>query len=880
MSTPISPFSEESLTPEQSAVIETMRLEHQKTGLASLPLKVTIQPNGIATKKCDFLPWSELQSRQQTPEELDIACSFIADNKANGWLQMMGRMIDGTYRYIIDLDCKQPHTSEEIALGKEFLATLPQDTHVDYSANGGEHWIFDSINKPADGKITVPELAIEIIVNTLVAMPPTLEYARKHTGSTGVMMLNGIIEKLNQFLTSKGILTKEQKDHYGQVAITANGFNPSIKKVLGDNFNNLTQVGPNHYQGRAPHPMTEPSNNGMHFDVNTELNVWHNFHNNKGGSALQLYAIMHHLAVPGQQLKGDLFTNVVKACIKDGLLEQDVFKKYGKSAKGKEEKPKTTAGFVDKTRIIELCTDRDNRHYFVEYDRTTKQIVTGEPIGATFNAEGLEYTLPNPKDIVWLTAQTPEPYESINDLYADVFNFIYTNVEFPSLPLYHIATTFVLASWRSEDWNYCPYLSFISAYSKGKTRALDTLAKLCCRGFVSSSMSTAAMYVMIEKYNPTIFLDEIEKLAQDDKVEQIGIINSGYKKGAYVSRTKPNKDGEYELVHYPVGCFKGFAGTEAMKDTLQSRSINFAMRQNTRPIPMKFDESTAQRLRNQLLQYRFNMLGSLTSEDYKRFEVETADCKDGRIKEICHTLWMTMKDVTISCTSPKLLSNLESGTFEPIEDPLTPKDLLKLYMLKESEQRKDRNIDEYGYRILQSIHAAITTGCMNGKNEIPTQDIVDQYNIGLPPKEQKQPRTIGKKLKIVWEFEPSSDTRARGIKFDLKKYQKLCEEHNLQYDFSKLKTTAVNNKPIPIQGQQSLGSINSSPLPNPATIPLSTLYYRPIQPPQTHQCSCQAYQATVSIVTEQGEESFLCQQCFDNSRESGTCYEHISQKPT
>jgi hypothetical protein len=873
----LNPDTGKPLTPQQSDLINTARDWYNRTGLAVIPCNVTIdKTTGLKDKQCNLTKWGIWKTQRQSPEELEQMLDFIRDGKANSIALLMGKNRQGAYVICFDYDTKPSatRTHDAVEIGSKIINELNRATWIENTTNNGEH-IFYETNDKLDGKLDYgDQVGLELITDGLVLMAPSPGYIKK--GSDLIANITRPKEWFESQLEKYAVITEKVKRTVSKIYSKDCSVNFPIVNLI--NPDEYKEIGQDEYQGVHP---VHGSTNGANFTFNIKENIWYCFRCGKGGTSLHLYAILNGIILCGEKLDGENFKKAIHEAINDNLLPKDAWTKYTKSKKEKDDnKPKGIAGFVVKDRIVELCTDVNGKNYFVHYDRTTSRVIVDEQLKVNFNYDNTEFILPNPKDVVWLTAQTPEPYDSIDDLYADVVNYIYTNVEFPSLILYHIAAAFVLASWRFEDWDYYSYLSFISAYAKGKTRALITLAMLCYRGFVSSSMSTAAMYVMIDKYNPTILLDEIEKLAQDDKVEQIGIINSGYKKGAYVSRTKPNRDGEYDLVHYPVGCPKGFAGTEALKDTLQSRSINFAMRQNTRPIPMKFNEATAQRLRNQLLQYRFTVLGSLTPEDYERFELETANCNDGRIKEICHSLWMTLKDITITCASPKLLSNLESGTFEPIADSLTPKDLLKLYMLKETEQRKDKNIDEYGYRILQSIYAAITTGCMNGKGEIPTQDITDNYNDGLLPKEHKTARTIGKKLKVVWEFEPSTDKQARGIKFDLKKYQRLCEEHNLQYDFSKLKTTTVSNNPAPIQGQQTLSSNNSSPLLTPATIPSATLYYRPTQPSQTEQCKCGALQATVSIVTERGEESFLCQQCFDKSRGVGTHYVHVSQKPT
>ena len=902
-----------------------------KTGLASIPVNISPRDpaTGLVEKQCNFVRWSPWKTTSQTVEELLECCNFIVDNKCNAWAQLMGKMTDRTHRFCIDYDTKKG-SSEAITLGKKFLDLLPQDTRIEQSANsGGLHQIYDSLDKVADGKIDYSEeAALEIIVDGLVIMAPSPGYAIINQGSTGVLLLNVFAARLEDFLNVNNIMTGRIYAELEQIKNKNCGMTPSIEVVLGDHLKSMTLLGNGHYQGEAPWP--EQSSRKRYFDVNTFDNVWYNFHGSYGGSGLELFAIIKGLIKPGHSIRGETRLQAVKMAVEAGLLPQKALQLA--SNKAKEELPIKTAGFAVKDRIVELCTDVNGKNYFIHYDRTTSRVIVDEQLKANFNYDNTEFILPNPKDVLWKVAQIAKEYGSVDPLYIDVFNYIYTHVDLPKPILYHVATAFVLATWRREDWAHFMYLSFISQYLKGKTRALETLVELAYRGFKSSSISPAACYVLIEKYGNTIFFDEVEKLNKDDKAEIIAILNAGYKIGDFVVRVKPNKDGEYEPVSYNVAGFKLFASTESMKDTLTSRSVNFAMRDKTRRIPLYIDGESAQTLRDQLLMYRFSKLGTLMKREKTAYESATEEVPNNRIRELFSSLWMVLNDVTVPYDSPLLLINQDASqahlqgasrgasprclneneaeiakeaqnigispsvehlstlSTSPECTPIQAKILE--FMLEESGYQKGLSVNDFDTDLLTAIRSIVLQNKIQDGGEIKNDAITVRYASqdwhSYDP--DKDPTKIGTKIKQTWGFPKSDSTSKRGFLFNKMLFTQLCKENGLNPDEEETdKSKETQPSPPPKDNNKS---VNQAPLDtdsaitsdteakSTATIPPATLYYRPIQPPQTHQCSCQAYQATVSIVTEQGEESFLCQQCFDKSRESGTCYEHISQKPT
>jgi hypothetical protein len=83
-----------------------------------------------------------------------------------------------------------------------------------------------------------------------------------------------------------------------------------------------------------------------------------------------------------------------------------------------------------------------------------------------------------------------------------------------------------------------PLLALTSPEKRcGKTTTLSLLTRLVPRPLLSSNISPAALFRIVEKYCPTLLIDEADSFLRD-KEELRGILNSGHTRdAAYVVRT-------------------------------------------------------------------------------------------------------------------------------------------------------------------------------------------------------------------------------------------------------------------------------------------------------------------------------------------------------
>ena len=121
-----------------------------------------------------------------------------------------------------------------------------------------------------------------------------------------------------------------------------------------------------------------------------------------------------------------------------------------------------------------------------------------------------------------------------------------------------------------------PLLALTSPEKRcGKTTTLSLLARLVPRALLSSNISPASLFRIVEKYSPTLLVDEADSFLRD-KEELRGILNSGHTRGAaYVVRTVGD---DHEPRRFSTWAAKAVALIGRLPDTLADRSVNIPMR--------------------------------------------------------------------------------------------------------------------------------------------------------------------------------------------------------------------------------------------------------------------------------------------------------------
>lgn len=134
----------------------------------------------------------------------------------------------------------------------------------------------------------------------------------------------------------------------------------------------------------------------------------------------------------------------------------------------------------------------------------------------------------------------------------------------------------ILHAHAHDAFQCSPILAVVSPEKRcGKTRTLDVMRNLVPKGVFTSNTSPAAVFRIIEKYTPTLLVDEMDTfLAYKDELR--GVINSGHQRsGAFVMRVSGD---ELEPKLYSTWGPKVLAMIGKLPGTLADCSIEIPMK--------------------------------------------------------------------------------------------------------------------------------------------------------------------------------------------------------------------------------------------------------------------------------------------------------------
>jgi hypothetical protein len=146
-------------------------------------------------------------------------------------------------------------------------------------------------------------------------------------------------------------------------------------------------------------------------------------------------------------------------------------------------------------------------------------------------------------------------------------------------------TLWIVLTYLTEMVDTVPLLSITSPEKRcGKTRLLTLVQRLVNKALISSNISPASIYRVIEKWSPTLLVDEADTFLKDND-ELRGVINSGHtRSAAYVVRVNPVT---LEPERFSTFGPKVIAMIGRMPSTLEDRSIHIKMERRTRKEQVK-----------------------------------------------------------------------------------------------------------------------------------------------------------------------------------------------------------------------------------------------------------------------------------------------------
>jgi len=171
----------------------------------------------------------------------------------------------------------------------------------------------------------------------------------------------------------------------------------------------------------------------------------------------------------------------------------------------------------------------------------------------------------------------------VNNLLDDLVAHFRRFIAMPDPEDYRLLALWTVATHLADELYTTARLLIDSTMpGSGKTTVLEHLAHLCHKPVQAASLSSPALLVRLLQHGVrTLLIDEVDRSLNPKKpgVEDlIGIINSGYKRGATRPVLVPAKGGHWEVREMPTFCPVAMAGNSPhLPDDTKSRSIRILL---------------------------------------------------------------------------------------------------------------------------------------------------------------------------------------------------------------------------------------------------------------------------------------------------------------
>lgn len=196
-----------------------------------------------------------------------------------------------------------------------------------------------------------------------------------------------------------------------------------------------------------------------------------------------------------------------------------------------------------------------------------------------------------------------------DELWSGVRAFIEDHWDASEPEIYAGLTAYALSTWVRENLTFVPHLMLLGKTTGGKTRLLNTLARVSYRAVVAASATPASMFRLIDAYDVSYYISEYHGLDYETQNELDAIVRAGQKRGETATRAEASSTG-YEPKVFDPFAHVAIATQFTPDDDIINRCIQVRSSPAQRKMPATLDEDHARELRNRLLFARYRLLDS------------------------------------------------------------------------------------------------------------------------------------------------------------------------------------------------------------------------------------------------------------------------------
>jgi hypothetical protein len=200
-------------------------------------------------------------------------------------------------------------------------------------------------------------------------------------------------------------------------------------------------------------------------------------------------------------------------------------------------------------------------------------------------------------------------YGTEADLDADIESYVSTYLDLKPLQL-KLTAKYIRFTYVFDKVLELSYLNPTGDPGSGKSRFGLTVCIAARRGLSLITPSAASLYRIVDKFKPTLFIDEFNSNANSDDVAAIiQILNAGFQQTAQIPRQVAIGDGNFKTEMFDAFCPKIIGSLkQSASNAFNSRCIEIQMERTTRnDIPLRLSQkllNDAQQIRNKLTLWR------------------------------------------------------------------------------------------------------------------------------------------------------------------------------------------------------------------------------------------------------------------------------------
>ena len=216
----------------------------------------------------------------------------------------------------------------------------------------------------------------------------------------------------------------------------------------------------------------------------------------------------------------------------------------------------------------------------LDYEQAREKLAEELGVRVSFLDKAVAGARPKPEDEAADPFEDVEPVVDPVDGAALLAEMQATILRFCILPEHSapLMAAWILHAWAHDGFDISPVLGIVSPEKRcGKTTALSVVSALTPRAMHAVNISASVLFRVIEKYKPTVLVDEADTFLDADKNGDLrGMLNGGHNRlSAYVWRSVGD---DHEPRRFKVWAPKVVAMIGNLPDTLEDRALVVRLR--------------------------------------------------------------------------------------------------------------------------------------------------------------------------------------------------------------------------------------------------------------------------------------------------------------